>query len=58
MNNKRRIIAAVMAAALIGSFQISTVPVVAEEVGITESNQNKNNTYYIFYKDIDTKEID
>ena len=58
MNNKRRIIAAVMAATLIGSFQISTVPVVAEDVGITESNQNKNNTYYIFYKDIDTKEID
>ena len=58
MNNKRRIIAAVMAAALIGSFQISTMPVVAEDVGIKESNQNKNNTYYIFYKDIDTKEID
>ena len=56
MNNKRRIITAVMAATFIGSFQVSSVPVVAEDISITENN--KNNTYYIFYKDIDTTEID
>ena len=56
MKKTTRILAAVMSVALIGAVPISSVPVVAEDVSITDKNQN--NTYYIFYKDIDTKEID
>ena len=56
MKKITRILAAVMSVALIGAVPISSVPVVAEDVSITDKNQN--NTYYIFYKDIDTKEID
>ncbi len=56
MKKTTRILAAVMSVALIGAVPISSVYVVAEDVSITDKNQN--NTYYIFYKDIDTKEID
>ena len=56
MKKTTRVLAAVMSVALIGAVPISSVPVVAEDVSITDKNQN--NTYYIFYKDIDTKEID
>lgn len=52
MKKTTRILAAVMSVALIGAVPISSVYVVAEDVSITDKNQN--NTYYIFYKDIDT----